>query len=186
MQEWLNNLYRETQSMKDGRIEGRGLGAAFMQNFVDEDALNTSAQQTANQRVATQGGEDLGDLNLTSNASTLDVEGAIIRKRRERDKTRRDEDYNRSMEIPRAQLAESAAQNAITNKRLDNQMEMALLDRADSKEQAAMQLEYQKLRDRKADMQYNERMERLDRQDRRAMMQNLAAGLASLGAAFAL
>ena len=35
-------------------------------------------------------------------------------------------------------------------------------------------------------MQYNERMEQLDRRDRRTAMQNMAAGLASLGAAFAL
>lgn len=79
----------------------------------------------------------------------------------------------------------AAAQLALTNKRLDNQMEMALLDRADSKELQANQLEYQKMRDRRADIEYNERMERLDRKDRQAMMQNLAAGLAALGAAFA-
>ena len=77
-------------------------------------------------------------------------------------------------------------QLALTNKRLDNQMEMAYLDRADAKEARAAELEYQKLRDRKEDMRYNERMEQLDRRDRRTAMQNLAAGLASLGAAFAL
>ena len=65
-------------------------------------------------------------------------------------------------------------------------MKMALMDRADEKEARAAELEYQKLRDRKEDMRYNERMEQLDRKDRQAMMQNLAAGLASLGAAFAL
>ena len=85
-----------------------------------------------------------------------------------------------------AQLKLQTDQFALTNKRLDNQMEMALLDRADSKELQANQLEYQKMRDRRADQEYNERMERLDRKDRQAMMQNLAAGLASLGAAFAL
>ena len=85
-----------------------------------------------------------------------------------------------------AQLKLQTDQFALTNKRLDNQMEMALLDRADSKELQANQLEYQKMRDRRADQEYNERMERLDRKDRQAMLQNLAAGLASLGAAFAL
>ena len=77
-------------------------------------------------------------------------------------------------------------QLATTNKRLDNQMEMAYLDRADAKEARAAELEYMKIRDRKEDMRYNERMEQLDRKDRRMAMQNLAAGLASLGAAFAL
>lgn len=63
---------------------------------------------------------------------------------------------------------------------------LALMQMADSREQQANQLEYQKMRDRRADQEYNERMERLDRKDRQAMLQNLAAGLASLGAAFAL
>lgn len=63
---------------------------------------------------------------------------------------------------------------------------LALLQMADSKDSRASELEYQKMRDRRADQEYNERMERLDRKDRQAMIQNLAAGLASLGAAFAL
>ena len=85
-----------------------------------------------------------------------------------------------------AQLKLQTDQMLATNKRLDNQMEMALLDRADAKEQRALELEYQKSRDRKEDIRYNERMEQLDRKDRRMAMQNLAAGLASLGAAFAM
>ena len=40
------------------------------------------------------------------------------------------------------------------------------------------------MRDRRADQEYNERMERLDRKDRQAMLQNLAAGLASLRSRF--
>ena len=83
-------------------------------------------------------------------------------------------------------MAPIHAQNAITNKRLDNQMILQLKEMALSRENQANQLEYQKMRDRRADQEYNERMERLDRKDRQAMMQNLAAGLASLGAAFAL
>lgn len=63
---------------------------------------------------------------------------------------------------------------------------LALMQMADSRENQANQLEYQKMRDRRADQEYNERMERLDRKDRQAMLQSLAAGLASLGAAFAL
>ena len=59
---------------------------------------------------------------------------------------------------------------------------MCLVD-ADSK---AQELAYQKMRDRRADMQYNERMEQLDRKDRRQAMSSIAAGLASLGAAFAM
>ena len=64
--------------------------------------------------------------------------------------------------------------------------QLALLQLADNKDARVAELEYQKLRDRKADLQYNERMERLDRQARRQAMQSVAAGLASWGAAFAM
>lgn len=63
---------------------------------------------------------------------------------------------------------------------------LQLQELAANRDSQAAQLEYEKMRDRRADQEYNERMERLDRKDRQAMMQNLAAGLASLGAAFAL
>ena len=64
--------------------------------------------------------------------------------------------------------------------------QLALMQMADNKDARAAELEYQRLRDRKSDQQYNERMEQLDRKDRRTAMQGIAAGLASLGAAFAL
>ena len=64
--------------------------------------------------------------------------------------------------------------------------QLSLIQMADARESRAAELEYQKLRDRKADMQYNERLETMDRKDRRAAMQNLGAGLAALGAAFAI
>lgn len=73
-----------------------------------------------------------------------------------------------------------------SDKAFERSMAPLYLQMADAKDDRAAQLEYQKMRDRRADMEYNERMERLDRKDRQAMMQNLAAGLASLGAAFAL
>ena len=69
---------------------------------------------------------------------------------------------------------------------MQQQMNLTQLQMADAKDARAAELQYQKMRDRRADQEYNERMERLDRKDRQAMMQNLAAGLASLGAAFAL
>ena len=72
------------------------------------------------------------------------------------------------------------------DKAFERSMAPMYLQMADAKDDRAAQLEYQRMRDRRADQEYNERMERLDRKDRQAMMQNLAAGLASLGAAFAL
>ena len=62
---------------------------------------------------------------------------------------------------------------------------LQLMQFADTRDARAADLEYQRSRDRKADQQYNERMEQLDRKDRRQGISSLAAGLAALGAAFA-
>ena len=59
----------------------------------------------------------------------------------------------------------------------------------DKKERAQLRLDTLQAAqraERREDKRYNERMELEMRKDRRAAMQNLAAGLASLGAAFAL
>ena len=194
MQEWLNQQYRNTQTNRDGKVEGRGLGAAFWQNFVDEDALNQGAQRSANQRTATRLGENLADLNLSSDATTLDVEGAVITRGRERTNTKENQQFQRSMTAAmapiQAQLADNAAareaSNALEQQRMTQSNNLALLQLQQNNQNSIRQLEYRKLRDRKADMQYNERMEMLDRKDRRQAMQSLAAGLASLGAAFAM
>ena len=47
-------------------------------------------------------------------------------------------------------------------------------------------LESQRSRDRRADMQYNENLARLDRKDRKAAISSATAGLAALAAAFAI
>ena len=80
----------------------------------------------------------------------------------------------------------AAEQKATNDQRYFDQQKANLRDRIDAREDKKLQFEYQKMRDRKEDMQYNERLEQLDRKDRRMAMQNLAAGLASLGAAFAM
>lgn len=194
MQEWLNEQYRGTQTNKDGKVEGRGLGAFLWQQFVDEDALNKGAQKSANQRTATRLGENLGDLNLGSDATTLDVEGAVISKGRDRERKQGDRDFNRSMTAAmapiQAQLADNAqARNAelsLAREKLSQSNNLAMLQLADSKDARIAELQYQKMRDRKTDQQYNERMEMLDRKDRKQAMSSLAAGIAALGAAFAI
>jgi len=59
-------------------------------------------------------------------------------------------------------------------------------DRLDLLTQQSNNLEYQRSRDRRADMQYNESLERLDRKDRRTAISSATAGLAALAAAFAI
>ena len=81
--------------------------------------------------------------------------------------------------------------NEIERRRVEDQryydlQKANLEDRIERRENRATEFEYQKMRDRKEDRLYNERMEKLDRKDRILAMQNIAAGLASLGAAFAM
>lgn len=77
-----------------------------------------------------------------------------------------------------------------TNRRLgkkdDQTFQLGVMQLQQSNQNSVNQLEYQKIRDRQQDRQYNERMEQLDRKDRRTAVQNMVAGLASLGAAFAM
>lgn len=210
MQELFNNLYRGTQSVgDDGYKKGRGLGAFIMQQVVDEDKLNEEAQKRLNQQRATSQGESLSDLTGVSGTSSVyDVDGAIISTQREREKKNEEEAERRltertklsqqpqleatraSTEVAQQTLAATIANNNATNSRLMQQgaqsHQLALMQMADNAEARAQELAYQKMRDRKADMQYNERMEQLDRKDRRQAMSSIAAGLASLGAAFAM
>ena len=201
---WLENQYKNTGSVgDDGKFSGRGLGGFFWQQFVDEDKVNKAQQRAINTRTALAGDEDIADLKGIDpeTASTYEVQGAVKRKGRERTQQEETTRHTRGIEaamapveaqikaqgqVIGAQLEETRLQNQTTNKRLDNEMILRLKEMAASRENQANQLEYQKMRDRRADQEYNERMERLDRKDRQAMIQNLAAGLASLGAAFAL
>ena len=79
-----------------------------------------------------------------------------------------------------------AEKNLIATINQGNQShKLALLQMADNADARAADLAYQKSRDRKADLQYNERMEQLDRKDRQTAYANIGAGLAALAAAFA-
>ena len=188
---WLENQYKNTGSVgDDGKFSGRGLGAFFWQQFVDEEKIKQQVQRTKNQETAQAGGYTLADLDLSPGASTIDVKGAVIRKKKADANQKKQDDKRDLIELETLRQAPGLEQMRTTNERLLQQGKDAhalrLEELAASRENQANQLEYQKMRDRRADQEYNERMERLDRKDRQAMIQNLAAGLASLGAAFAL
>lgn len=89
------------------------------------------------------------------------------------------QDRTDQLELLRSQIAQgqTSAQNSY---------KLGLAQLANSSESNANQLEYMKLRDRKEDQRYNERMDKLDRKDRKAAMQQLGVGIAALAAAFAM
>jgi len=204
---WLEEQYKGTQTVgDDGKVDGRGLGAFLWQQFVDEDELNRSTQRTINTRTALAGGEDIGDLDgIDDTSSVYDVQGAVKRKGRQRESEAEETRHTRGIEAAMApvtaqlqasqqqltaQLQESREQRkadlALARQKLQQSNNLQLLQLAETKDARIQQLQYQKMRDRKEDMQYNERMEQLDRKDRRTAIQNMVAGLASLGAAFAM
>ena len=189
---WLEERYKGTQTLgDDGKISGRGIGALLWQQFVDEDKVNKESQRNLNTKTAIAGGEDIDDLTgIDDTSSVYDVQGAVKRKGRERAAQTKADDREFALEPVKLELQagreQRAAELELAREKLAQTNNLTLLQMQQSSDQKIAELQYQKQRDRKTDMQYNERMESLDRKDRRAAMSNIAAGLASLGAAFAL
>lgn len=137
--------------------------------------------------------EQLGDSGKLTSKNVKGVVDEAVRTRAEKPTPL--QKHNMELQNAAAGRAATAAENTFeltklqyekSDKRAAEEFKLRLEEMAANRDIQANQLEYQKMRDRRADQEYNERMERLDRKDRQAMIQNLAAGLASLGAAFAL
>ena len=200
---WLEEQYKGTQQTgSDGRISGKGLGAFLWQQFVDEDKINRSSQKDLNTQTAIGLGEDITDLEgITDSSSALDVKGAAIKRGRVRDKETKKDDRTYADSVREsgqkpvmaqiaAQTKASSEQTELLREQGNNQIQMTRLQMAQSdKNRLADRAD---ARDARADelMMRREDMERLDRKDernrRRDSIAALTAGLASLGAAFAL
>ena len=187
---FLESWYEDNISGKDGKYKGRGFGAAILKPFVDEEAVEGRVQGTRNREAALGAGYDLNDLDVAPGAGTLEVQGAALRKKKDDKITEKKDDEKSTLTLLQAQQAPGLEESRATNRRLLEQGQqahsLALMQMADNKDARAADLERERLRERKDDIRYNERMDQLDRKDRRMMQQTLAAGLASLGAAFAL
>ena len=195
MQNYIEDIYRGTiKADEDGVYRGTGALSFLLNPFVDEDKLSSSKQQAAVRRQASALGEDINDLNLGADATVYDVQGAVSKKDRQRTKEAGETAHTRALETTMAPItAQLASQNLnaaeerdIRTKQFNLQMEQLRNDRIDAKEARADELEYARMRDRKEDLRYNESIERMDRKDRQQAIQTLVAGLANLGAAFAL
>ena len=202
---FLQGLYEDTVAPgRDGQYRGTGLGAFILKPFVDEDEIESGMQQEAVRQVIVGAGEDPAQYDLGGNATTTDARGAVATTIRDRDAKKGETDFNRNLTATmapinagiqaqgqqlQAQLQQSSQQFAQTAQDSRNQfqiqMEQLRNDRADAKEQQALDLEYRRMQDRKEDLRYNENLERMDRKDRQASINTLVQGLAALGAAFA-
>ena len=187
---FLESWYEDNISGKDGKYKGRGIGALLLKPLVDEEAIEKRVQATRNQETATGLGYDISELDVKPGASTIDVQGAAIRRGKKDKQSEKKDDREFALEPIRMEMEAGREQRAselqLAREKLAQSNNLTLLQLSQQNDQRIAELQYQKMRDRKTDMQYNERMEQLDRRDRRTAMQNMAAGLASLGAAFAL
>ena len=192
--DFLNSWYEDNISGKDGEYKGRGLGAAILKPFVDEENIESKVQGNRNKQAAKAEGYDLSELDVGSGATILDVQGAAIRKRKAESRKTKEEDHTRRLEPLTLQLGaqskQSERQHTATMTQLGNQNAIAMAgltqsnnqfmaQMADSKDQRAMELQMRR-----------EELDRVDARDsrnrRRDSIAALTSGLAALGAAFAL
>ena len=160
---------------------------------VNEDDIQSRGQVVTQRRLNEQlGGQAAlaGVDGARIGESRSAFQGRIVAGQEEKDDKKRQQGITDTLALQQPQLTEQVnarrEANQIAREGNSQQMQLAVMQMQDNADQRIAELEYQKSRDRKEDLQYNERMEELDRKDRRAMMQNMAMGLASLGAAFAL
>ena len=158
-----------------------------------DKAVDDYTQKLKNKEVTdylTSVGETRESLGLPENANVNQASGAYQQTLRNRADAKSDKNFERSLALPTAQLQQSNNQFNQTMQRTLAQdarnYQLQLQTAADNKEARADELEFARMQARREDQRYNERMEKLDRQDRRQGMQALVAGLAALGAAFAL
>ena len=207
--DWLTDRVREGITWDPETQEYKKEGAAFwLQPFGTSEGYNAIEEGKGKVREAksiekvldrnpglteAQLREQLGESGKLTSKNVKGVVAEAVRTRSEKPTPLQQHTMSRqtNADIRTATAAENTydltkLQYQKADKRAAEEFQIRLQEMAASRDSQAAQLEYQKMRDRRADQEYNERMERLDRKDRQAMMQNLAAGLASLGAAFAL
>ena len=155
--EFLSNWYRDNVSAdEDGVYKGRGITAALLKPFVDEESIESGRQQASVKRTFAAAGEDPADYNLGPGATTFDAQGAIASTRRRRASEEKVADHQRSQELPMAQLKASTEATRDSNQILREQMAQSdkryFADKAEAREAKAMELEYLKMKDRREDM----------------------------------
>ena len=165
----------------------------------DEDAQNAYnriQQKDLNTRLGAQFAQ-VGSTGADWGETYQQALGKINRLATERQAGQEAKQYAQSVQLLGEQQKPMMAQIAANTAAANKQLELSRLEyqaareerrdaRADQLNQRADELEYRRMQDRKEDLRYNESIERMDRKDRQQSIQTLVAGLANLGAAFAL
>ena len=189
---WAPGRKKEINQMTDSEFESfnpslidrhlLGVGTkeeagARRDSYTTDKALNSkeiTALRTYVPDFQYEVGDDAGDIQV-KNAE------ALRKARRKITKAENLDDYN----------TQYYSQGAIDERNLAKQTRQDTLRqnaelRADNQQARLDEIEYRRLRDQKEDRRYNENIMRMNTQDRRQAMSSLGAGLAALGAAFAL
>jgi hypothetical protein len=165
-----------------------GLTGTNVEQAVDDHTKTVNNKKTTD--YLTSIGETRQSLGLSEDSTLNDATGAYTLTTRTRADEKEKTKHKRGLEPYKMELAASREQRAgelaLAREKLSQSNNLAILQLADNKDARIADLQYQKQRDRKSDQQYNERMEMLDRKDRKQAMSSLAAGIAALGAAFAI
>jgi len=171
--------FDDTRLGQDAQRFGVEVTRADMGNLGGVRDRIDSAESLKNTKSELKATGYTGDLSGYTDASQL---APLIRK----------QELNNTLEtqgaIQSAQFNSPGAvrERDVQDKRWNETQRLNLMDRADAREAKASELEYMMMRDRKEDRRYNESIDRQDRKDRQASIQTLVAGLAQLGAAFAI
>jgi len=167
--DWIQDVYKGSiEGDDDGVYKGKGLTAAFLKPFVNEQALESAEQQKSVERLLAPSGYTATELGLADGSTIIDAQTAVAAKKREAAETLRKQNREDAMFPIRAQIAEAQATRAD-----------AQLARADE-----LALRRQELM--RQDQRYNERLDREERTRRQEAVMAMMGGLTSLGAAFAL
>ena len=166
------NRFGDTQQGQDAKRYGVEVTRGDMDNLGGlQDRIDTAKSLRSNREVLT----GLGYEGDTSKYTTLGGLAGAIRSQKE---------LNESDRVTKTQNQAYYSPTAIDERKTRDRRYY------DSMQQNAQlrldTLEAAQRSERREDRRYNERIEMENRKDRRAAMSNLAAGLASLGAAFAL
>ena len=171
--------------------------AGFVTRTNVDKAVDDHTQTVNNKKVTdylTSVGETRESLGLSQNANVNQASGAFNRTSEQRADHKSETQFNRSLQATMAPInAQMQQQGQQFNQTMQRTLaqdarnyQLQLQNSADEKEARADELEFRRMESRREDQRYNERMEQLDRKDRRQAMSSIAAGLASLGAAFAM
>lgn len=169
------------------RIVGGALGVNVDQ-AVDDHTGKIKSKEVDD--YLTSIGQTRESLGLKPGSSLNEASGAYTTFQRTQQETDSETAFTRSLKPLQMEMQASRVQAdkelALAREKLQQSNNISLLQLSQQNDQRIAELQYQKMRDRKTDQQYNERMEMMDRKDRKQAMSSLAAGIAALGAAFAI